>query len=357
MARKSKSLLKILHLKKLLIGFALVLLFLVGAQGVALAADKGKPGDILFPVDRLLENLQATFTSDPIDRAEQELKMADERQKEAEQLVIESGSNRCAQDGTGTLDPNLVGNVSRALTLFSNSLVEAEARAAQVRNNTRAHEDIMAAIAEINLKHLLVWESLGNITPEELSGVLTSAVSVMDEATQRALTNLPEGRQSDLATRAQTDTAALSQSLASLLSNCDTDTFSSTAGGGSGSGGSTSTTTGTSQTQSGSGTITRETVSTTTRTILEQIENPSSTPTTSNPNPTGSPILPSNQLDVSVGSDDANVGIDLNPENLNLDLSPNDGDGIGVGGNPDINLEENTTGCNGVQLFGVCVGL
>lgn len=73
-------------LRSLATALLLVTLLLAGVRGTAYAADRARPGDPLYPLDRSLETLQLHLTRDPQRRAALQLSYAEERLDEAESL-------------------------------------------------------------------------------------------------------------------------------------------------------------------------------------------------------------------------------------------------------------------------------
>ncbi|MBD3280824.1 hypothetical protein GF389_04855 [Candidatus Dojkabacteria bacterium] len=72
---------------KVVVGFALAILLLgLVGTGAVLAADSAKPGDVLYPLDQLGEDVQRAFTTNDDERAELEMKILDERKEELEAL-------------------------------------------------------------------------------------------------------------------------------------------------------------------------------------------------------------------------------------------------------------------------------
>jgi len=72
---------------KLVVSSLLIAILLVaGTAGTALAADRAKPGDILFPIDTALEKVELALTK-PEKKAEVRLSIAEERVQEITDLV------------------------------------------------------------------------------------------------------------------------------------------------------------------------------------------------------------------------------------------------------------------------------
>ncbi len=78
---------RLIPLRPLVVALLLVGLVLAGMTGTAYAADRARPGDPLYPLDRSLETLQLRLTSDPQRAATLRLAQAEERLLEAESLA------------------------------------------------------------------------------------------------------------------------------------------------------------------------------------------------------------------------------------------------------------------------------
>jgi hypothetical protein len=70
-------------------GFGALLLTLSSVTGVVYAANPTQPGDLLYPVDRSMEQLRLRFASSPEQTVQLRLLFADERLAESEQLALE----------------------------------------------------------------------------------------------------------------------------------------------------------------------------------------------------------------------------------------------------------------------------
>lgn len=60
------------------------------AGGTAVASDAARPGDLFYPVDTFMEQVQRSFTSDPQALADLEINIMQERVREMEQLQTEN---------------------------------------------------------------------------------------------------------------------------------------------------------------------------------------------------------------------------------------------------------------------------
>lgn len=101
---KSNHSLKIFN-RKPMFNIALILLLLFGGSiATVSAADNAKPGDILFPVDRAIEDLQLKLSSDE-KKTELKLKFARERVEEVEKIVADTeNSSDAVADNESAMD-------------------------------------------------------------------------------------------------------------------------------------------------------------------------------------------------------------------------------------------------------------
>lgn len=73
---------------KTMTALVLALIFIIGSGGTALASDAARPGDLLFPLEREIENVQLRFASDD-ERASLLQKLTEERLAELREIVDE----------------------------------------------------------------------------------------------------------------------------------------------------------------------------------------------------------------------------------------------------------------------------
>ncbi len=65
---------------------ATAVILISGSMVTVYASESAKPGDLLFPIDLLVENVQRSFISEPVAKAEFEIKVLDERVQELKTL-------------------------------------------------------------------------------------------------------------------------------------------------------------------------------------------------------------------------------------------------------------------------------
>ncbi len=163
----------------------IAILLLAGGGTVVAASDDARPGDVLFPVDRAVENVRIAFAGDD-KKDELRVRFAEERATEVESIIDEEGARTrlametrakssgpqpetalmAVSDDTATSDDNrddgdddgsehIAVGLSTAIDYLSQVSAELEAK-----GNTQAQEAVDAVIDRLNAK-------IGDI-PEEL---------------------------------------------------------------------------------------------------------------------------------------------------------------------------------------------
>src|SRR3989338_7817647 len=99
----------------------LALIIAFGVGGTVVVSDSARPGDLLFPVDRAVEDIRFSFTAQE-DKAELKIKFANERLDEVESLVSDELADEEDDDnavGTTTAGMSERGrqNVAHALDI------------------------------------------------------------------------------------------------------------------------------------------------------------------------------------------------------------------------------------------------
>ncbi len=122
---------------------ALSLLFGGGALTVK-AADAAVPGDVLYPVDLAVENLQLALASTPDQQAQLHLAFAQERAAEIQQLIQEGRADQVEE-----AVQNLEGHLAVATQLAAQMAQEGQAEAVRQMEQAMAHstEALQQAIA------------------------------------------------------------------------------------------------------------------------------------------------------------------------------------------------------------------
>jgi hypothetical protein len=88
--RKLRSYYFNLAYKNIMGGIITLIIAVLLAGGTAVASDAARPGDLFYPVDTFMEQVQRSFTSDPQALADLEINIMQERVREMEQLKTEN---------------------------------------------------------------------------------------------------------------------------------------------------------------------------------------------------------------------------------------------------------------------------
>ncbi|MBN1618841.1 hypothetical protein JW887_05910 [Candidatus Dojkabacteria bacterium] len=88
---------------KTILATVTIIVTLGAATGTIYASDAANPGDILYPLDKAVENVQRTFTLDPTKKAELEIAIMDERVSELE-LLSESDNTEAISDSISEVE-------------------------------------------------------------------------------------------------------------------------------------------------------------------------------------------------------------------------------------------------------------
>ena len=105
-----------------MIGIFIALMIALGVGGTASVADNARPGDVLFGVDRAVENVRLSLAGEE-KKNELRIKFAEERVSEIEDLAKEDGSAEGAADSAEVKAENAV-NVSSGIEQTLNLLAD-----------------------------------------------------------------------------------------------------------------------------------------------------------------------------------------------------------------------------------------
>jgi hypothetical protein len=135
--------------------FALVLI--LGVGGTTAAAQQSRPGDVLFPIERALEEVRLALAVNDTARASLQLKFAEERLLELRSLVEETQSDAtpsATTDASSTVRFSGEADVFSDITFIS---VEINDTKTSFRTNAQTREDVVEEIARrYNLSQNLV---------------------------------------------------------------------------------------------------------------------------------------------------------------------------------------------------------
>lgn len=117
-----------------LLSVLLVVVLLVGGGGylLATAADASTPGDALYTIDLVIEDIQRAITTDELASAELEQDILEERAEEVETIVEEGVDEEVVQDALDELEKQRDRTQERLLTLMSEDSKYSEAERAEV---------------------------------------------------------------------------------------------------------------------------------------------------------------------------------------------------------------------------------
>ena len=143
----------------------IIILALIGAGGAAVASDSARPGDLLFPIDRSIEDIRFALTPEK-GRAELKIKFVEERLDEIESILEEEGEDESGGDtddvqATSTQSSGVSEearqNLSQALDILT-------AQLAEVRGAASTTPGIVQAIGVIEER----LQSNAGALPQEL---------------------------------------------------------------------------------------------------------------------------------------------------------------------------------------------
>lgn len=116
------------------LGMVVGVFFLIVAGGYALAtvADAATPGDTLYPIDLITEEVQRSFTTDNLALAELEQDFFEERSKELDEMIKGNTDEYSLDVALQQLEKQRVRTQQRVLTLTSDANNYDEAKKAEV---------------------------------------------------------------------------------------------------------------------------------------------------------------------------------------------------------------------------------
>src|SRR3989344_8662167 len=121
----------------------LALIIALGVGGTVVASDFARPGDLLFPVDRTVEDVRFAFTPEER-KAELKIKFANERLDEFESIISDETGESDDDDDTATstqgsgFSEETENNLSHALDILTSHLAEIHGLASTTPGVARA---------------------------------------------------------------------------------------------------------------------------------------------------------------------------------------------------------------------------
>lgn len=136
-----------------------IIIFLGGSVATVAAADNAKPGDLLFPLDRAIENIQISLSSDD-KKDELKVKFAIERVEEIEEVIQETDNHDSKDDGSNQLSATSTGSAD---------------------NNEASSGDQARLEAALNM----ALDYIGEVKKELLTNGNTEAAAAIDQVVER----------------------------------------------------------------------------------------------------------------------------------------------------------------------------
>ncbi len=327
-----------------------LLFLLLGILGKV--ADASGPGDFLFGVDKGYESLRDLFTPNPRTRAAHDLDSFNERQREAEQIVVGRDTNTC-DPGQTSIDSDAAAsqNAMTALNLSLTELRQAEANLLQI-TDAKAKEDVAAEQADRVIHHLQIWAAISKFAPKQTESTVVEVADQMSGTLQRALAVLPEGRRKDITVNLPFQGDQVKTKIQAAFTVCDAENQARTAGSRSGQG------TGARGTGTQGGSTSRPTQQTGGTGGGTGIGNSGSTG--SRPAGGNSPA-PGSQggLNINANTDSgANINVGISEQGqvtIDPKLSPNPQGGTGAEASVNDQKVVDTHACSGAQVLGICL--
>ena len=161
-------------LMKKLLSIVLVVVLLLGGGGflLATAADASTPGDALYAIDLVAEDIQRALTTDDLALAEFEQDILEERAEEVELIVEEGVEGEVVQDALDELEKQRDRTQERLLTVMSEDSKYNEAERAEVtlRYEKLVQEQIQK-MEEVQIKY-------ENVTGEAKKGFEDAVITL-----------------------------------------------------------------------------------------------------------------------------------------------------------------------------------
>lgn len=151
-----KNLLISFFSKKYMMATLLALVVILGGGGVVVASNDAIPGDVLYPVDQVVENIQIKLTGDEGKKNELKVKFAEERLSEFEEVITKNSQS------TKDVDLSSAKITEVEIDVFTNETtvsIEADDKKYGFVTKTRDKDQI---ISEIQTKYKLSLEQINS---------------------------------------------------------------------------------------------------------------------------------------------------------------------------------------------------
>ena len=159
---------------KKLLSVLLVVVLLLGGGGflLATAADASTPGDALYAIDLVAEDIQRALTTDELALVELEQDILEERAEEVESIVEEGANEDVVQDALDGLEKQRDRTQERLLTLMSDDSKYDDADRAEVTlRYEKLVQEQVKKMEEIQVKY-------ENVTGEAKKGFENAVVTL-----------------------------------------------------------------------------------------------------------------------------------------------------------------------------------
>lgn len=146
--------------KTLGIAIGVALLVLGGGYALATVADAAAPGDTLYPVDLIAEEVQRAVTTDELALAELEQDFLEERAEEVDQIIAEDVDEYTIDEAMEQLEKQRDRAHTRVLTLTSENNNYDEAKKAEVTQRfEKVVQEQVQKMEEVQNKYMTAGEA------------------------------------------------------------------------------------------------------------------------------------------------------------------------------------------------------
>ncbi len=148
--------------KKSMTSIALALVLMLGMGGTAYASNEARPGDLLFPVDQILEEVRLALASSDDARAELQITFAEERLAELRSILSENSRDNSVRE-MRTATTSMSSFEAEADVFTNTTLVEVEINDQKTIFETTAdtkEEVISEIVRRFNVERTIVEQKL-----------------------------------------------------------------------------------------------------------------------------------------------------------------------------------------------------
>jgi hypothetical protein len=178
--------------KSLMIKIAAVVVAFTATVSTAFASNSARPGDILFGVDRALEEIQLALTTDDGREAELKLQFAEERLQEVRELIAEANSSNSSDDNSSSSTSSSSSSTSQTLEIEADVFTDITLVKVELRNGVKEIFESTATTRDEVINEVI---SIYSLTREEVDAVLSFEVE--NRASRPDDSNLGGGREDE----------------------------------------------------------------------------------------------------------------------------------------------------------------